>query len=243
MNKEIINNIELYNADCFDVMPMIADKSIDMILTDPPYLHIKGGNKGWVGKRYLYKNKERFNDSFINTNMSDFSKVEINKFLDVAKTKLIKMNCIIFCSELQLQYYFNWIEKNKYKYNLIIWDKGNRVILNRNRYMSNIEYIIRIYESKSTFNSIQNNQYYSKTKLNKLDNNKQHITQKPISLINEFIQLHSNQNDIILDCFMGSGTTGVACQNTNRKFIGIEKETNYFDIAVKRIKDNNNLFT
>ena len=53
----------------------------------------------------------------------------------------------------------------------------------------------------------------------------------------------STENELILDNTMGSGTTGVACQNTNRKFIGIEKETNYFDIAVKRIKDNNNLFT
>jgi DNA modification methylase len=122
--------IELIHGDCLEKMKGIPDKSIDFVLTDPPYLHIKGGNKGWVGEKYLFEGKESFNETFINKKMSDFGELNICSFLDSIKTKMQKMNCIVFCSELQLQYYFKWINKNKYKYNLLVWDNGNRVIMN-----------------------------------------------------------------------------------------------------------------
>jgi site-specific DNA-methyltransferase (adenine-specific) len=66
---------------------------------------------------------------------------------------------------------------------------------------------------------------------------KLHPTQKPVDLLEIFIKQSTNENDIILDCFMGSGSTGVACMNINRKFIGIELDNNYFDIASKRIEE------
>ena len=66
--------------------------------------------------------------------------------------------------------------------------------------------------------------------------NKLHPTQKPISLLQTFIKQSSNENEIILDPFMGSGSTGVACLNTNRRFIGIEIEEKYFNTAVDRLK-------
>jgi site-specific DNA-methyltransferase (adenine-specific) len=232
-----MSDIKLIHGDCLEKMGYIPDKSIDMILTDPPYLHIKGGNKRLFGGKYTFKGKERFNDTYINTNMSDFGEREIFYFLDVANTKLKKTNLILFCSELQLQYYFKWIYENKKKYNLLIWDKGKRCIMNRNRYMSNIEYIIRIYENKVSLNSIEQNELYCKTKTNKEDKEKFHITQKPIKLLEGFILLHSKEKDTILDPFMGSGSTGVACLNTNRNFIGIEKDNKYFEIAKKRIQE------
>ena len=64
-----------------------------------------------------------------------------------------------------------------------------------------------------------------------------HITPKPIEILKYMIKTSSNENDIVLDCFMGSGSTGVACINTNRKFIGIEKDEKYFEIACNRIKE------
>ena len=67
--------------------------------------------------------------------------------------------------------------------------------------------------------------------------NKYHPTQKPVELLNTLLLNSSNENDIIFDGFMGSGSTGIACMNTNRRFIGIEKDKNYFDIAEKRIKE------
>ena len=64
-----------------------------------------------------------------------------------------------------------------------------------------------------------------------------HPTQKPTDLLEIFINQSTNENDVILDCFMGSGSTGVACMNTNRKFIGIELDENYFNIAKQRTEE------
>jgi site-specific DNA-methyltransferase (adenine-specific) len=68
-------------------------------------------------------------------------------------------------------------------------------------------------------------------------NGKQHPTQKPVLLLEYLIKTYSNEHDVVLDNTMGSGSTGVACVNTNRNFIGIEKEKEYFDIATTRIRE------
>ena len=68
-------------------------------------------------------------------------------------------------------------------------------------------------------------------------NNKIHPTQKSTEVLTHLLNLHSYENDVVLDCFMGSGSTGVACLNTNRDFIGIEKDDKYFEIAEKRIEE------
>ena len=68
-----------------------------------------------------------------------------------------------------------------------------------------------------------------------------HITPKPVDLLEYLIKTSSNENDVILDCFMGSGSTGVACANTNRRFIGVEKEEKYFSIAKERIEKASNI--
>ena len=71
-----------------------------------------------------------------------------------------------------------------------------------------------------------------------------HPTQKNLKLMEELVKIHTDENDTILDCFMGSGTTGVACVNTNRNFIGIELDDNYFKIAEERINNSkSSIFT
>ena len=67
--------------------------------------------------------------------------------------------------------------------------------------------------------------------------NKKHPTEKPVELLKVLIENSSNEGDIVMDCFMGSGSTGIACINTNRKFVGIEIDKKYYDIAVERIQE------
>lgn len=67
--------------------------------------------------------------------------------------------------------------------------------------------------------------------------NKKHPTEKPVELLKVLIENSSNEDDIVMDCFMGSGSTGIACINTNRKFVGIEIDKKYYDISVERIKE------
>lgn len=222
----------------------IEENTIDLIITDPPYLHNKGGGKthGTEGKSKIANSKMYNFDSEMMKNLSNFGKEEINEYLKEFKRIMKKMNCYIFCNDSQLVHYLNWAYGNNKKYTVLIWEKPLS-ILNRNRFSQNIEYIVRIYDNgtglqKIDFDKYPNKKdYYSKVKKYTplKGKNRLHPSQKPIEIIEQLIELSSKEDDIILDPFMGSGTTGVACMNTNRKFIGIEIEEKYFNIAKERI--------
>lgn len=225
-------------GDCLELIKEIPDKSIDLIVTDPPYLHVKGGMKSKKFNTGTWKS-----DSYMNKNLSDFDEDMIFKFLNIVAPKLKKTNMYIFCSKLQLQYYFKWIYEHKKKYDLLIWNKLKTSMKSSKFFMNDIEYILRIYEDGVSLNKIftldgtkADSTYY--TKLQSYPQPKGvHETMKPLELIEKFIKLSSIENDTILDPFMGSGTTGVACINENRKFIGYELNEEYFNIAQNRLRE------
>lgn len=106
-------------------------------------------------------------------------------------------------------------------------------------YMSQFEYILFFRKGKAkNINNCGTSDIISvpNKKTKNLDGNNIHDTEKPVRLMEILIENSSNIGDVVLDCFMGSGTTGVACVNTDRKFIGIEIDKEYFDIAQKRVK-------
>lgn len=228
--------IDLRQGDCLELMKDIPDKSIDLIVTDPPYLHIKGGCKSKrlnVGCRDVNSN--------VVSNMSDFGEQQIYTYLDNVKKKMKKINMYVFCSKLQIPYYLNWALKNKLQYDVLFWYKNTNRMISTKFYASNVEYIIRIYDKGCSLKSILNNNGKAKSELYQkifsydTPKNKIHEAQKPIELLERIILLSSNKNDTILDCFMGSGSTGVACMNTERNFIGIELDEKYFNIAKERL--------
>ena len=225
------DRFELHKGDCLEVIKNLPNKSVDLLLSDPPYLHVKGGCKSKVFNKGV-----RDSESKVVSDMSDFGEIEINEFLDTVKPKMKVFNAYIFCSKLQIPYYLNWALRNKYQFDMLIWDKMNYGLISRKFFAPNIEYIIRIY--KKGLNTIEgNSEYYQKIKRYKRPKNKIHEAEKPVDLLKEFILLSSNENEVILDCFMGSGSTGQAVLEVggNRKFIGIEKDDKYFDIAYNRI--------
>ena len=234
---------KIYNDDCLEGMKKIEDNSVDLIITDPPYEHVKGGMKS---KKYNVGTWK--SDSYMNEKMSDFKKEDIFNFLDVSITKMKKVNMYIFCSKLQLAHYFDYLNKNKkLKYDLLVWDKssddGKYSMKSSKFFTQDIEYIIRIYESGVSLNKVWNEErtksdsrYYMKRQKFKQPKGK-HGTMKPVKLIERFIELSSNENDIVLDPFMGSGTTAIACLNTNRNYIGFELDKKYCELANNRIKE------
>jgi site-specific DNA-methyltransferase (adenine-specific) len=127
----------------------------------------------------------------------------------------------------------NEIEKTGFKIqNFLIWQKNN--CTPSQFYMKNCEYTLFFRKGRSKYiNDIGG----SKTvhSFNNIIGNKLHPTEKPIDLMEFYIRNSTNENDIVLDPFMGSGTTMLACKNLNRKGIGIEKEQMYFDITTKRL--------
>ena len=235
-----MSNIDLRQGDCLELMKDIPDDSVDLIVTDPPYLHVKGGMKS---KKYNVGTWKA--DSNMVTSMSDFGEVEIFNFLDTVIPKLKKVNMYIFCSKLQLVSYFKYISMNKkLKYDLLVWDKVKYRMKSSKFYTSDIEYVVRIYQpgvslrkvlvedgTKSDINHYMKRQAHPQPR-------GEHGTMKPVNLIENFIRVASDEDDVVLDPFMGLGTTGVACLNTNRSFIGMELDENYFNIAKDRIENH-----
>lgn len=109
------------------------------------------------------------------------------------------------------------------------------------RYISDFEHaIVAIKKGKWTFN--RQSDKYDRSELRYpivSGKNRFHPTQKPVKLMEELILRHSNENDLVLDPFMGSGSTGVAALNLNRRFVGIELDKKYFNIAKERINSSN----
>lgn len=225
----------------------IPNKSIDLIITDPPYWHKKGrGINHKTGKSYAnghssFANSELYDSSgFMMKEMSSFGEDEINnilkEFIRVCKIP----NIYIFCNETQVPYYAIWAEKNNLMFSILVWEKPLSII-NKNRFSQNIEFIVRIYDYGTALNKVEDlNFLYNRVKKVKPLSNKEkiHPTQKPISLIEEFIILSSNIGDVVLDAFCGSGTTAIACLNQNRNFICFEKSEEYAKLANERISSS-----
>ena len=118
----------------------------------------------------------------------------------------------------------------------LIWEKSNPMPRNRDRrYVTDYECAIWFTKkgAKWTFN--RQDEKYQRPKFVASIESGLHPTQKNLKLMEELVKIHSNQGDTVIDPFMGSGTTGVACKNLGRKFIGIEKDPVYFEVANKRI--------
>jgi len=222
-----MSNIDLRLGDCLEILKTIPSESIDCLVTDPPYKIITGGDsngknsvrpKGILkGNRELMKTIPKFSDWL--PEMFRVLKDGSQNYVMVNSSNLLKMA--------------NEIEKTGFKIqNFLIWQKNN--CTPSQFYMKNCEYTLFFRKGKSKYiNDIGG----SKTvhSFNNIIGNKLHPTEKPIDLMEFYIRNSTNENDIVLDPFMGSGTTMLACKNLNRKGIGIEKEQMYFDIATKRL--------
>lgn len=221
--------INLYNGDCLEILKKFEDNSIDLVVVDPPYL-IETQGAG------LYKRKEGEYIKELNSMKNGFSETVLDELCRVMK----KINIYIFCSQKQIIPLLDYFVKNKKcNYNLLCWHKTNPIPACCNKYLNDTEYILFFREKGvKIYGTCQTKKTYFVTPTNKEDKKKyNHPTVKPVNIIEKLIINSSNENDKVLDCFMGSGSTGVACINTNRKFIGIELDDTFFNVAEKRIKE------
>lgn len=216
--------IDLRLGDCLEVMKDIPDKSIDLIVTDPPYKVITGG-----------KNKTNENYGVLSTQDNfGFKPVDIENYIqDLYRILKDDSHIYIFCNTLNLENYLTKIRKSGFKlHNVIIWDKKRN---SPNRwYMKGLEYII--FARKGKAKSINDKSSKDILSISNKGQSKYHPTGKPTELLEILIRNSSDENGIVLDPFMGSGSAGVACKQLNRKFIGIELDETYFNIAKERIE-------
>ncbi len=222
-------------GDCLERMKEIPDGSVDMILTDPPYELSKskgGGMMGKGGRKFMEQvNKADMVDG-INTALF------LNACLDLFNAK--QKFCGVFtCSNKQLIEYISWAEANKLQYGVGVWNKTNPAPLCNHKYLGDVEYWVYIKGNKSKIlGSYASKSMVYTSKINKADKDKfNHPTCKPVEFMEKFLINHTIEGAVVLDPFMGSGSTGVAAKNLNRKFIGIELSTEYFEIAKERINE------
>jgi site-specific DNA-methyltransferase (adenine-specific) len=211
-------------------MKQIPDGSVDCVVTDPPYRVISGGNgtADWVrryGESVLHKNDGKiFNNNDIE--IADW----IAEIYRVLKNGA---HCYIMTNVLNLKDFLIASERAGFKlHNLLVWEK-NTATANR-WYMKNCEYTLFL--RKGLAKTINNPSSKTVHCYNNIVGNKSHPTEKPIGLMELYVSNSTEEHDVVLDPFMGSGTTGIACRNLNRKFIGIELDEEYFKTAENRIK-------
>lgn len=229
---------KLLQGDCIELMKKIPDKSVDLIITDPPYWHNKSSSLPTAGEKTMLKNDLYARDSKMISQMSEFNPNNIVEFLNEAKRVMKIMNCYLFCNDSQIATYGKWAEENKCNFSVLTWRKPLSII-NTNRFSQNAEFICRIYRNGTGLNYVDNKDYYDRVINDKplRGKNKLHPTQKPVSIIERFVMLSSKEDGLILDPFMGSGSTGEAALINNRNFIGMELDEKYFNIAKERIEN------
>ena len=227
-------DLELLHGDCLQLMRDIPDNSIDLIVTDPPYLISTNGG-GTINK------VKKLRDS-----LTDLTNANITEGYDIEKfnTEFIRVmkdiNIYIWCNKVQIPEYFNfYVNRHKCKFDIICWHKTNALPTYSNKYLSDTEYCLYFRKGGKCFpQSYQDAQTFYIAPINHKDKKEfGHPTIKPLDIMEKLIRNSSKEGDVVLDPFMGSGTTGVACINTNRNFIGIELDENYFNIAKNRIEE------
>lgn len=220
-------------ADCMDILKQLPDKCVDLVLTDPPYLLTPHGG----GKTGLADRSSKIRDEIdFMANDFDFENVADN-LLRICKVP----NIVMFCSSLQLGRTIVYFEEKGLRADVLVWSKPNPAPLGNNNYISDIEYIVFVHTKGTFFNNEAPLKFKRKTKSYPIITNqmeiKQHPAQKPLGLIKELLQVHSKENDLVIDCFSGSGTTAIACHRLNRRFIGIEKDKSIQEASVKRLEE------
>lgn len=251
--------IELYNADCYEKIKDIPDNSVDLVIIDPPYLFNNGKRGGAFGadKRSYH---EEYYAMFRRTGATEETerlRIIANKkaqsdlvakmasgfdysILDELCRVQDKINIYVWCSKAQLRPLLDYYDDKRCAIDVLTWHKTNPTPTCNNTYLSDTEYCIFARQrGVKLYGTYHTKHKYYVSPANVADKKKYggHPTIKPLNIIKNLITNSSLQGGVVLDCFMGSGTTGVAAKQLDRSFIGIEIDKEYYEIAKKRIED------
>ena len=228
------------NCDCLEGLAAIPDKSVDLIVTDPPYEIVAGGAGGAFGadKRgyhIVYAELDRGQDAKSGIRCDGFDFAVLDECCRVLK----KINIYVWCSKLQVRKLLAYFEDRGCVTDILTWHKTNPTPTCNNTYLSDTEYLIFAREKGvKVYGSYATKKKYYVSPTNKADKAKyEHPTIKPLDIIQNLLINSSQEGEIVLDPFMGSGTTAVACLKTGRNYIGFELDKRCHAIALQRIAD------
>lgn len=228
------NSIIIYNADCLLMLDNLIKNNIkvDCIVTDPPYPTTSRGNAGNSGGM-LQKDINKKGQVFQHNNCH--IKNWCPKLYDILKDG---GHAYIMTNHKNLIEYLNVATNCGFHFiKSLIWDKGNKIM--GQYYMSQYEYILFFRKGRGIkINNCGTSDILSvpNVKTKDINGKNLHDTEKPIELMQILIENSTKKNEIVLDPFVGIGATPLACNRTNRKFIGAELDKKYFDITVNRLE-------
>lgn len=232
--------IRLYCGDCLEILPQLEAGSVDCVITSPPYNTLPCANRpsGLHGERKSGVNK------WISRAVGSYEDAMPEADYQAWLLDVIG-HCVRVCRGLV------WVNhKIRYRdgeaihparmfpwpiYSEVIWDRGGSMALNCKRYAPSTEHLLGF--GRPIVWHDEHNGLMSVWRMGFDRDENDHPCAFPVELARRPIESSTDVGAVVLDCYAGSGTTGVACVRTGRRFVGIEKERKYFDIAVKRISD------
>ena len=218
---------QIFNIECLEGMKQIPNDFVDLIVTDPPYLI-----------KYKTNNRKNKKHKFCSEILNDDNEQLIINYINECYRILKNDSAMyIFCSSKKIEIFKIELEKKFKIKNIIIWVKNNGTMGDLSaQFAQSYEMVILVNKGRKEFNGKRITDIWN---FDRVNGNKQlHSNQKPLALIEQCIIKHSNENDIVFDGFMGSGTTAIACINTKRNYLGFELDKEYYHIALKRIEDH-----
>ena len=229
--EKIINTIQLGN--CYELIKKIPDNSIDLIITDPPYEIGKGGMTGIF--KYRNNTGHKHYDAIMDKKLDKGINLEI---LDEYVRVMKKLNIYTWCNKDQIYDYMTYfVKKKKCNFEIIIWAKNDPTPFTCGHYLKDKEYCLYFWEKgaylSGNFETMRTVYISNKNKADGKAYN--HPTIKPLNIIKNLVCNSSEMGGVVLDTFVGSGTTCVAAKETGRKYIGIEIDPEYHKIAVDRL--------
>lgn len=215
----ITDKVSIIHGECIEKMSTFPEKSIDMVICDLPYGEV---NRKSGGLRNLDKGK------------ADICLIDFKELIK-QYGRICKGTVYLFCGIKQISELTLLLEQSKFSTRLGQWEKTNPSPMNGSKvWLSGSEFCVIGRKAGSKFNRHCEKPIWKYP----VGQNKIHPTQKPVKLFEYLIESSSDEGDLVLDNCMGSGTTGIACINLNRRFIGIEQDVKYFEVAKQRIIDN-----
>ncbi len=226
-----IGDATLYLGDCLEILPTLG--KVDAVVTDPPYSSGARTDAGKSVRGAMLRGAKWQDDWFSHDNMATHGFLTLMRMLGRALIEQCEAGA-------RAHWFIDWrMYPNLYGAlescgwtvkNLVVWDKGHFGM--GANYRNQHELILYAEKGKAEFPSHSTSNVIRCPRVEGVN----HPTEKPVDLLWEIVKASTLQHETVLDPFMGSGTTGVACAKLGRKFIGIEIEPRYFDIACKRIR-------
>lgn len=219
---------KIYNMDCLDGMKSIEDESINLVITDPPYRVISGGKPHKKGQPSGMLSK---NDGKI----FDYNDIDPQQWIpEVYRVLKKESHCYIMVNTINLENYLKICRETGFGlHSILVWKKNN--VTPSRWYMKNCEFVLFLRKGKAKkINNVGSKMVHE---FNNIIGKKKHPTEKPVELLQLYINNSSKCGDLVLDPFMGSGSTAIACVKTGRQFLGYEIDTTYSVIANERIQN------